>query len=160
MVGNGDVHSIYIGNIAFWGMSTSQFWQHTVGSMYPAQFDSLTFYGFRNVFGNATTKCLMTQTCFTGHWQVIGPQDVQFNIGGSDNAFWMGGYLNIGSNPSVAGNGRFLIQFDWLGKTDIGKIYVTAANGWLGVKVTGACPKLNFYGGEFEGQNINDPCYG
>lgn len=162
MVATGTVYDIYIGNIAFQGGSSSQFWHQplsTAPGLYAAQFDALTFYGFQHVFGQPSNQAALTQVFFTGHWQVIGPNDVQFCIAGSDNAFWTAGYLNIGGNPSVDGANRFLIELS-VGKTDVGKIYVTCNNGWLGVKCTGDLGGLNFFGGDFEGQNINNPCYG
>jgi len=164
MVGTGTYYDIFIGNIAFFGASTAQFWHQplSAGSLYACQFDALTFYGFKHVFGQPTNKAALTQVFFTGHWQVVGPQDTQFTVGGSDNAFWTSGYLNIGGNPSLPGANRYLLAFDYVGKTDVGKVYVTAQNGWKGIRVTGGSSsgKLNFYGGEFEGQNDGDPSFG
>lgn len=158
------LYDIYIGNLAFYGASTSQFWHQPLssGTLYACQFDALTFFGFKHIFGNPTAKAAFTQVYFTGHWQVIGPSDTQFTIGGSDNSFWTGGYLNIGGNPQLAGANRYLMSFDSIGKTDVGKVYITAMNGWKGIKISGSSSfgKLNFFGGEFEGQNDGDPCHG
>jgi hypothetical protein len=46
------------------------------------------------------------------------------------------------------------ILFDTLGKTDIGYIYMSALNGWRGIKVTGSgVGNINFFGGTYEGYN-------
>jgi hypothetical protein len=52
------------------------------------------------------------------------------------------------------GNGRYLLRFESLSKTNVGPIYVTAHNGWSGLLVTGSDsngPGLVVNGARFEG---------
>jgi hypothetical protein len=52
------------------------------------------------------------------------------------------------------GNGRYLLRFESLSKTNVGPIYVTAHNGWSGLLVTGSDsngPGLVINGARFEG---------
>lgn len=161
MVGTTTYYDIFVGGIAFQGGSGAQFWHQplsTGNGLFACQFHSLTFYGFQHVFGQPSNKAALTQVVFSGHWTVLGASDTQFTLGGSDNSLWMTGYLNLDS--STVGGGKFQVIFDSLGKTDVGKTYITSEQGWLGISIVNNCRKLNFYGGENEGRNANTPCDG
>jgi hypothetical protein len=57
-------------------------------------------------------------------------------------------------NANQVGNGRYLLRFESLSKTNVGPLYVTAHNGWSGILVTGSDsngPGLVFNGARFEG---------
>jgi len=47
-----------------------------------------------------------------------------------------------------------------MGKTDVGKVYITADNNWRGLWCRSNSCKLNFFGGEYEGRNSGVPCAG
>jgi len=164
MVGSSVLYDVYIADLAFYCTSGKcQFWHQpidTAPGLYACQFHSLTHFGFQHVFGQPTNKAAMTQVYLTGHWTTLGFTDTQYTIGGSDNYFWVGGYLNIGG--PVGGAGKQQIIFDGVSKTDVGKVYITAANGWRGIHILGSNTSgtLNFFGGEFEGQNAHTPCEG
>lgn len=161
MVGSGSVYDVFAGGLAFQaGNSNAQLWHHPTGTLYACQFDNLNLYGFKHAFGTPTAKCLMTQVLFTGHWTVQGGTDTQFTLGGSDCSLWMGGYCNLGSSTTAGGAGRYQLVFDSLSKTDVGKVYITAADGWRGVLCRYTSGKLNFYGGEYEGRNATVPSAG
>ena len=74
---------------------------------------------------------------------------------GSDNTLWMGGQINIGPSASpkqTGGHDDFEMVFSSLGKTNVGYIYLTALNGWRGLKITGDDGMgLFLYGGTYEG---------
>jgi hypothetical protein len=160
MVGSGSVYDVFVGGLAFQaGNPSAQFWHQPTGTLYACQFDNLNLYGFKHAFGQPTAKCLVTQVVFSGHWTVLGGTDTQFTLGGSDCSLWMGGYCNLGSS-SAGGGGKYQMVFDSLSKTDVGKVYVTADNGWRGLWIVGNGAKLNFYGGEYEGRNASVPCAG
>jgi len=160
MVGSGSVYDVFIGGLAFQaGNSSAQFWHHPTGTLYACQFDNLNIYGFKHVFGMPTSKCLMTQVVFSGHWTVLGNTDVAFTMGGSDCSLWMGGYCNINSS-AAGGGGKYQLVFESMGKTDVGKVYITADNNWRGLWCRSNSCKLNFFGGEYEGRNSGVPCAG
>jgi len=157
----GTLQDIVFANIAFSGSASSQFWHNTNGnsySIYPIQFHSLSFDGFSSVLGNTSQKFTMTQGLFTGHWTVLNYQNTPLRIGGSDNMLWMGGMLNSNSPASVAGAGKPIVHFDYMEKTQVGFLYITAENAWSGIRVEGPVEReLRFFGGEFEGRGASNP---
>lgn len=164
MNGTGTYFSIYIGNLAFEGNSNAQFWQQSDNDnrLYACQFDSLTFKGFKHVFGQPSAPAHFNQVFFTGHWQVQVLWGTQFTLDGSDCSLWMSGYLNVGEVDTLSGaSNEFIMIFSGVGKTDVGMMYVTAGGKALGVLVQSdwSC-KLNFYGGEYEGSLAANPSQG
>lgn len=156
----GQIYDIYVANLAFQNNLTAQFWSQPAGTLYACEFHSLTFYGMKNVFGTPTQKALLTQVSFTGHWTVLAWNEQQFTMGGSDNEFWMGGYCNLNAPSGTGGAGRFQIEFSTMSKSNVGRIYNTAENGWLGTRVTGSGEGLTFFGSTFEGRAAGNPCDG
>lgn len=158
----GNLFDIYMANFAVngnEGSSVHQFIDVTTGSLYACEFHSLAFDFMRSVFGRKDRKCLLTQVVFSGHWTANNLWDTQFYLGGSDNQLWVGGMINMGPSASALQTGTYAdndyeILFDTLAKTDVGYIYMTALNGWRGIKVTGTgYGSLNFFGGTYEGYN-------
>ena len=156
----GNVFDVYMADFAVqgsMGASVHQFIDVTTGSLYACQFHSLSFNFMRGVFGRKDRKCLMTQVVFSGHWTANNLWDTQFNIGGSDCQLWMGGYINMGPSSAAVQLGTYAdndyqVIFDSLGKTNIGYLYISALNGWRGLKIIGnSGPCLQIYGGVFEG---------
>ncbi|ELR20556.1 uncharacterized protein ACA1_052470 [Acanthamoeba castellanii str. Neff] len=163
-VGTATTYDVYIARIGFASSNgNSQFWHHplSAGTIYASTFETLGFFGFKYVFGNPTEKCAITQVNFVGQWTAVPSLDTAFTLGGSDNELWTSGYLNIGGGSRT--NGRYLLRFESLSKTNVGPIYVTAHNGWSGLLVTGSDsngPGLVINGARFEGMNANDPSSG
>lgn len=153
------INYVTFANLAFHGDADCQIFQST-GNVYGGQFHNLNFYGCLAAFGNATNKFLMTFSHFTGFWTVNAPAGTQFWLGGSDNTLWMGGQANIGGNPTTAGAGLYLAELQGLSKTNVGYAYITANNGWRGLRTSGDCTGLTLYGGVYEGQNDGDPSHG
>jgi len=127
------------------GNSTAQFWNSSGGNgFYPARFMDCSFYGFYGVFGNLTTKALLTQVTTGGHMTILGSTSTPIHIGGSDNKFRA--FLNIqgngksvnGVSSGVAGAGRFLEWYDGVQKTGVSDHYDTCVNGWRGIRVSGS----------------------
>lgn len=167
-VANETTYDVYVANIGFASSNgNSQFWHHplSAGTLFASTFETLGFFGLKYVFGTPTDRCALTQVNFVGQWTVVPALDTAFTVGGSDNELWTSGYLNIGggSEPEFAGNGRYLMRFEYLSKTNVGPIYVTAHNGWAGLLVTGEDPYstgLMITGARFEGANANTPSNG
>ncbi|MGB4761937.1 MAG: hypothetical protein WBP12_01105, partial [Candidatus Saccharimonas sp.] len=160
-VQSGTLQEVLFANISFSGSASSQWWHNTNGSsysIYPGLFHSLAFDGFNTVLGNAAQKFTATQVVFSGHWTVLNYQNTPLHIGGSDNSLWMSGYLNSNSPASVDGNGNPIVHFDYLEKSNIGYMFITAENDWLGMRVTGpAARAISIYGGTFEGRASTNP---
>jgi hypothetical protein len=157
--GSGSIYDVYMADFAVQGSQGSslhQFLDQPSGTMYACEFRSLSFNFMRGVFGRKDRKCLMTQVNLTGVWTINNLWDQQLFVGGSDNSFWKGGYVNIGPSSSSAQTGTYadndyMMNFSGLSNTDIGYIYMSALNGWRGIKIEGTSSSLFFYGGVYEG---------
>lgn len=157
----GDRYDVYFSGLTMTSTNANtQFLAQETNTMYACEFNNLTFYGFKHVFGRPAAKCLMTQIFFTGHWTTMAIQDTQYTMGGSDNSLWVGGYNNMQASNTVAGADRYMIDFSTMSKTSVGYIYATAENNWRAIKVTGNTQSLNFFGTIFEGRNAATPCVG
>lgn len=162
----GNLFDIYMADFAVQGnagASVHQFIDVTTGTLYACQFHALSFNFMRGVFGRKDRKCLMTQVVFSGHWTANNLWDTQFFLGGADNALWKDGYINMGPSSSPVQTGTYAdndyqMILDNLTKTDIGYVFISALNGWRGLKVTGASGHgLRFFGGTYEGyKSSND----
>ena len=160
--GTGTYYDIYFSNMAITYTNSSSFWSQASGTLYACEFHSLDHNNAVNVFGTSSTKALLTQVIFSGHWTVEGGTSMQFHIGGSDNAFWTDGYLNIQGPSSTAGGGMYQMYFDYCGKTDVANIYCTSINGWRGIKTSGGAGSygITFTGCRTEGDNSATPTDG
>lgn len=155
-------YDVIVKDLAFYGNSTTQFWQQTAATLYSATFDSLTFYGLMAGIGSETSKALITQVMFAGHWSAISIAGTQFNLGGSDNALWMYGYLNMGTpGGAIANAGRPQIIIDSMSKTSVGYLYITleADDDYSGLLLSGGTSfgGVTFFGGSFEGRGVTQP---
>ncbi len=156
-----DVYDVFMADFAIAGdagRSVHQFLDFPVTAghtLFACEFRSLSFDFLRAVFGRRDRPCALTQVVFSGHWTANNLWDTQFTVGGSDNTLWMGGQINIGpsaSHKQTGGHEDFEMIFSSLGKTNVGYIYLTALNGWRGLKITGDHGMgLFFYGGTYEG---------
>ena len=155
------IQEVVFANISYRGTSSSQWWHNTDGnsySIYPGQFHSLAFDNFNSVLGNTADQFTCTQFIFSGHWTVLNFQNTPLHIGGSDNSLWMTGFINLNSPASVAGAGRPILHLDYLEKTNVGYVYITAENGWSGVRIEGPIKRnIQFHGGVFEGRSAGNP---
>lgn len=155
------IQEVVFANISWSGSAGSQWWHNTNGNsytIYPGQFHSLAFDGFSSVLGNTANQFTCTQFIFSGHWTVLNFSNTPLHIGGSDNSLWMGGFANLNSPASVAGAGRPILHLDYLEKSNIGYVYITAENGWSGVRIEGPIMRnLQFHGGVFEGRSAGNP---
>ena len=153
------IYYVTFAGLSFHGLNTTQVFRST-SNVYGGTFANLNFYGCKSAFGSETEKFLMTQVEFCGHWAVIAPAGTQFHLGGSDNALWTSGLLNMNGNPSTAGDGKYLLHLNGFSKSNLGQAYVTCNNGWRGVRISGASAGVAMSGGWYEGMNDSAPCYG
>jgi hypothetical protein len=140
--GSGNTYDVYFANMAIQYGAGSGFLANPTGNLYACQWHNMNHYQAAGVFGNSTTKVLMTQNVLSGHWTVLGFTDQAFHVGGSDNSFWENGYLNIDNSQNAPVAGTYMMSFDAIGKTHVGKVYMTcrAGTGWRGID---ADPTLN-----------------
>jgi len=132
-----------------------------------ATFGHLTFQNFKGVLGNDTEAAYLYICSIIGYWNVLSCLDSPIYIGGSDNrTLWPLG-MNLGSGTmgpvNNGGGGRYLVKLKGLSNTNIGPIYVTADNGWRGMKVNGSSQHgrgVAVTGAIIEGRNATDPCEG
>lgn len=159
--GTATYYDIIMTGLSITGSTVGQFIRST-DNMYACQWDSMTWYGFKHIFGNPAEKWRGTQNFWTGHATVLGPRGKQFFVGGADHSFYKAGYLNIGGNTSVAGGiNDYLIHFDTVSKTNIGFVFLSLMNGWRGFLVTGEGHGIHFDGGVYEGYKPdNNPTQG
>lgn len=157
--GTATVYDIYIGDIGFHDSNgNSEFWhQPNTSTCYSSQFHSLSFNGFKHVFGTPAAHFSCTQVVFSGHWEVQSGYDTQFTMGGSDNSLWMAGFLNLGNRVAPT-NGAYHIILNSMSKSSIGYIYITQNPGTRGMSLTGGGNAgCNFHGGTYEGTNAGNP---
>lgn len=154
-------YDVTMSGIAFQGGGSSAQALRSTVNMYACEFNALTFYGFKHIMGSTAEKFLATQMRLTGHWQAITQWDTQFHLGGSDNDLWKSGYINIGGGGATAGAGKYMIDLNVVGKTNVGWVYATCNNGWRGLRVRGAGSNgVQLDGGAYEGMNAATPCDG
>lgn len=158
-----DVYDVFMSDFAVAGdagASVHQFLDFPVGSghtLFACEFRSLSFNFMRAAFGRKDRPCALTQVTFAGHWTALNFWETQFHLGGSDNNLWMGGQINIGCSASprqtgTLGRGDYQMVMSSMSKTNVGYIYLTALNGWRGLRIVGSSGGgLFFYGGTYEG---------
>lgn len=161
--GTGTYYDIFVGGLAFQGngAGNTQFWHQPSGSLYACQFDSLTHYGFKHIFGMPASPCAITAVVFTGVWEAISGFDTQFTLGGSDSQLWMGGQINLQARATAA-EGTYQMILSDLNKTNVGYVYITSSGGTRGLWIKGTDGKrlVRFFGGSYEGYNAGNPNHG
>lgn len=154
----GNIFDVYMGDFAVEGNgSNQQFIDVASGTLYASEFRSLAANYLYGMFGSNNRSFLMTQVYFTGHWTVNNIVGTNFWLGGSDNSLWMAGYVNMGPGGATSlykdpANGIvYELVFSGLSNTNVGYIYMTALNGYRGLRITNNCRGLHLFGGVYEG---------
>ena len=170
----GTTWDVSIGQLCFKGSSTTQ-WIGGPGLLYCCLMRDLSFSGFSSVLGSQATKLLMTACQLDGWWEVNNSYHGAIHLGGSDDTLFPNGCLLDSATAfygTTAGNsaGQSHLWCDYLEKSYIGPMYITAEGNWGGVRVTG--PGLNSGGSNLggpvwfgpglrvEGRNAGAPCNG
>lgn len=171
--GVNNIYNVFMGGFGVQGSlgsSVHQFLDFPLssGTLYACEFWNLGFNFMRGLFGRKPDrKCAVTQVIFSGHWVANNLWDTQFYLGGSDADLFGSGYINIGVSQSPAQTGTFadndyMIILESLSKYKVGYIYLTALNGWRGLKVLGNSGTSGglFSGGIYEGYKSGTPAPG
>jgi hypothetical protein len=161
-----DLFSVSLKNLSFRGGSgATVIGQSGTTSWYCLAMSNIYASGLRSVVGTQAAKALLTAASFTGDWECSGFYSGAFHMGGSDNTFWPDGML-IDSSQAFAtagsANGQYHIWLDFLEKSYIGPIYMTAEGAWNGIRVNGnaASGPVTIHGARIEGRNAAAPCNG
>lgn len=140
--------------------------------LYCLDASNISTNNLRHVFGTAAQKLLLTAGFFHGFWEVQASYRSAFIMGGSDNTFWPDGCLLDSPdslNPTAAGGsgpGTAHLVFDYMDKSTVGPMYITASNNWTGIQVYGPAYNTSgsvdggpiiFSGLKVEGRNNGDP---
>lgn len=164
LVGTGTTYNVTVAGIVFKSANAAtQFYHHpySSGTCYAGTFDTLTFYGFKHVFGLPSDPFSMTLCTFRGSWTCVAVQDTQFSLRGSDNFLWCAGDMNYGWQGS--NGGKYLMRFSNLSKSAVKHVYLTARGGSRAVLVEGPADQqggLDISDCVIEGQNAGDPAMG
>lgn len=155
----GNLFDIYMADFAVEGNgSNQQFIDVNTGSLYACQFHSLAANYLYGMFGSNNRLCALTQVVFSGHWTVNNIVGTNFWLGGSDNSLWMNGFVNMGPGGATslyadpAAGIRYQAVFSGLSNTNVGYIYISALNGYRGLRIMGSSGNgLQIFGGVYEG---------
>lgn len=132
--------------------------------LWASTFRNLTVQSIKGVFGNAASKLLTDLITIDGMWEILNCQDTYVNIGGSDNRGIFSDGGNFGCGSTADGAGKYQMIFAGLSKSYIGPVYITADNGWRGMKFTGSMSSgygvTVLPGAIVEGRNNGSPCNG
>lgn len=165
LVGTATTYDVEVSGICFKSSNgVTQFYHHPygAGTAYAGHFDSLTFYGFKHVFGMPGNAMAMTLCSLSGVWTCVAVKGTQFSIRGSDNYLWVDGKINCGWQGANAG--AYLVRFENCSKTSVANMYLTARGGSRCVLVEGNAQYgqggLIIRDCVFEGQNSGDPAMG
>lgn len=134
------------------------------GTLWASTFRNMTVQNLKGVFGNGSSKLLLDLCTVDGQWEILNCYDTYVNVGGGDvrGMFSDGGNFGCGSvaPPSTA---AYQMIFSGYSKGWVGPVYISADNGWRGMKITGS--QSNGYGFDInqaiiEGRNNGSACDG
>ena len=163
LVGTATTYDVTISGICFKSSNgVTQFYHHpfSAGTSYATRLDTLTFLGFKHVLGTPADPFSATLNTWAGDWTLVGVQDTQFSLRGSDN--WLApSSMNYGW--AGANGGRYLMRFSNVSKSSVKNLYLTARGGSRAILVEGPPSQqggLDLSDCVIEGQNAGDPAMG
>lgn len=170
---NSTLYDVTIRNFGFTGSQSTQFMGGT-GINWCMNLRDCSWSSFNSILGNQSTKLLLNLCRLDGWLSFHNSYTGEIHIGGSDNNLFAGttnidsgtGYLSPGGS-----NGQYLLWFDYMEKTSVGPIYLTAEGGWSGIKVSGPTNLATsggsnlggpiwIHGAKIEGRNAGAPSNG
>lgn len=160
----GNTFGCYIGNLTIEGSRGSiGIGSVNNGVMWTTTLHNLSWTNFACNLGYPGRKLLMTACTFSGYWNQNNHYVAAACIGGSDNSLWTDGSL-MDSPPSFRGtpSGDYHLILDYMSKTVIGPLYMTAEQG-SGIRVLGGSSTQGntiITGARIEGRNASQSTYG
>lgn len=165
---NDRMWDVTIRNIAFNGTSTTQ-WMGGPAALWCMNLRDLSFNGYKTILGSQSATLPIDMCLMDGWLSFNNSYNGAIHIAGSDNTLFVG-TTNLDSTPAHAtagnANGQYHLWLDYLDKSTIGPIYITAETNWGAVRVTGAGyntsgqGSVGITGAKIEGRNKNAPCNG
>lgn len=157
-IGNMNIYSDLTNNYAFRGALIAG-----ASGYRECSFHNLVCQNLYSVFGTKAEGCAFTICDVSGPgWQIAECRSQGVTIQGSDCGWIFGDGCDWFNIAGTAGAQGWMGEFRSLGKSNIGPIYITATNGWRGLKVTGGSSTggLTIHGAKFEGNNASNECDG
>ncbi|GAA2157050.1 hypothetical protein [Pedococcus bigeumensis] len=106
LVGTATTDDVTVAAICFLSSNgVTQPYHHpcSAGTSYATRLDTLSFFGFKHVLGLPGDPFSATLNTWAGDWTLVGVQDTQFSLRGSDNWFAPSS-MNYGwAEPTAAG---------------------------------------------------------
>jgi hypothetical protein len=161
---SGQTFGTFVGHMAIQGTATSTIIGAASSSAvaWRSVFRDLGMANMAHAIGSPTAKFLMTACTWDGDWNINNIRGAYgIRIGGSDNAINTGTLL-LDSPTSLNANVAAHLWCDYLEKTDIRGLYITAEGTPAGVRVTGnaGTEPVTFWAPRVEGRNAGQPCKG
>jgi hypothetical protein len=164
---------VTIRNISFLGTSSKQWMGSSNGTVvWCMNLRDCSWSGFKSVLGSQATALKLNLCLFDGWLSFNNSYNGAIHIGGSDNTLFIG-MTNIDSGTGFlspgGSNGQYHLWLDYMEKTTIGPIYLTAEGGWNGIRVSGPATNVGgsnlggplwITGAKIEGRNANAACNG
>lgn len=161
---SGDVFDVQISDLSFYSQSsTTDFLAgHSSGILWTSVIRDCGWSLFRHVLGSTSQKLLLTAVLFDGWWNINNGRNVQIVVGGSDNVMWVGSNFLLDSPTSLNGSTPYHAWFDYLEKSTVGHLFVTAEQEPAAIRITGndSTGALVLLGGRYEGRNSGASSYG
>ena len=166
---SGSVFNVHVSNLSFEAVGSTEVWMGydsggaAGGVLWTANIRDVGFSLFKSVLGTPSDKLLLTACTFNGFWNINNSYDVAITIGGSDNNLWTDGcLLDSDTAFTSSGNVPYHLHCDYLEKTNIGPMYITAEANPAAVRIDGndSTGGLIFTGTRMEGRNAGQSSYG
>ena len=163
---SGSVFNVHVSNLSFEAVGSTEVWMGydsggaAGGVLWTANIRDVGFSLFKSVLGTPSDKLLLTACTFNGFWNINNSYDVAITIGGSDNNLWTDGcLLDSDTAFTFTGNVPYHLHCDYLEKTNIGPMYITAEANPATVRIDGndSTGGLIFTGTRMEGRNAGLP---
>lgn len=161
----GNTYDVEFAGFGAQGNSGSTFLDNPNGGvLWTSKLHDLGFNLWKHVLGSLANKLLVTACLFNGWWNINNSYNTAVHIGGSDSQLFLDGML-IDSPTTIMGTstpGNYHMWLDYLEKSEIGGIYMTAEK-VSGIRISGGSTTSGLVlngQGRVEGRNINQPTWG
>lgn len=157
---SGDTFGVSMSNLSIDGNANSRLIEGSSGVIWTSVFRDISIQNALGVFGSPAQKVLFTASCIDGWWNINNVQERAWCIGGSDT-FITPSMMLLDSPPALLPDTQFLAEFDYMSKTIVEHMYVTA-EGHSAFRFDGGSYEqtVTLTNSYIEGRNTNAPCKG
>lgn len=162
MPASGSVFDFELSRLSLYGDATSDLIGGSAAVLWTSKIGDIGVVNFRHTLGSPSAKLLLTACHFYGWWNINNAQGRAITIGGSDCVLWEGSNCLIDSPPNLSTAVDCHVCFDYLSKSTIGQLYITAESGPAAIIINGSenSPGLVINSVRAEGRNAGAPSYG